>query len=244
MSIDEKAVLERLAAALVAHPTFAFGAQPPTLSLADGVLTVDGEVVDVRTKKLTLELLAAEPLVEFIVDRLRVRPASAMGDAAIRDHLVAMILGDTAFDECAVETLADGTVHRVREARASGVPKGTIRLAVSHGVVTLDGTVPSRNHRRLAAALAWWVPGTRDVQTLLGPGLPEAFDELDLVDGVRLVLEKDPFVDAGQIEVRAKDTVVTLSGTVASGVERDAAENDAWFVPEVGNVVNRIETLR
>jgi hypothetical protein len=241
---DDKAVLERMVAALGRDPRFAFHERLPTLSLADGILTVAGEVDDVRTKKLTLELLAAEPRVEFVVDRLCVTPVGSMGDAVIRDHLVAMILGDTTFDECAVEVLADGAVRRVREARAESAQRGTIRIAVSNGVVTLDGTVPSRNHRRLAAALAWWIPGTRDVQALLGPGLPEDFDELDLVDGVRLVLEKDPLVDAGQIEVRARDTTVTLFGTVRSAGQRAAAEHDAWFVPDVGDVVNRIEVLQ
>jgi len=239
--IDEEAALERMASDLSSHPAFADC--PPTLALAEGILTVEGEVPDLRTKKLLLEALAAQPPVEFVIDRLRVVAAVTMGDAAIRDRVVATLLGDTTFDECALDVLDGGAFHRVREARPVGAAKGTIRLAVTDGVVTLDGTVPSRNHARLATALAWWVPGTRDVQDFLGARQPEPFDDLDLVDGVLLVLEKDPLVDAGQIGVSAKDTVVTLSGTVKSALERNAAEHDAWFVPDVGNVVNGIEVV-
>lgn len=242
-SIDEKAALERMASGIARDSRLPFAAPPPTLALAEGILTVEGEVQDLRTKKLLLEELAAEPLVKFVIDHLRVVAAVTMGDAAIRDRVVAMLLGDTTFDECAIHVLDNGTVRRVREAGPVAAARGMIRLAVSNGVVTLDGTVPSRNHSRLAAALAWWVPGTRDVQTLLGTRLPESFDELDLVDGVRLVLEKDPLVDAGQICVRAHDTIVTLSGTVKSDLERNAAEHDAWFVPDVGDVVNEIQVL-
>lgn len=213
------------------------------LALADRVLSVEGEVADVRTKKLILERLAAAPGVGLIDDRLRVVPAERMGDAAIRDHLVPMLLGDSSFDECSLDVLEDGRIERIREARAIGEPKGNIRIAVSGGVVTLDGTVPSRNHSRLASALAWWVPGTCDVKDLLGARVPEEFDELELVEGVRIVLEKDPLVDAGQIVVSAHDTTVTLAGTVSCELERGAAERDAWFVPDVGDVVNALQLL-
>ena len=241
-SSDERSVLDALAASLSRDPQLTF-ASGPLLALADRVLTVEGEVADVRTKKLTLERLAASRAVGLIDDRLRVVPAERMGDAAIRDHLVPMILGDSSFDECAIDVLEDGRIERLREARAIGQPKGNMRIAVSGGVVTLDGTVPSRNHARLASALAWWVPGTRDVKDFLGARVPEEFDELDLVEGIRIVLEKDPLVDAGQIRVSAHDTSITLDGTVSCALERSAAERDAWFVPDVGEVVNRLQLL-
>jgi hypothetical protein len=241
-SSDERSVLDALAASLSRDPQLTF-ASGPLLALADRVLTVEGEVANVRTKKLTLERLAASRAVGLIDDRLRVVPAERMGDAAIRDHLVPMILGDSSFDECAIDVLEDGRLERLREARAIGQPKGNMRIAVSGGVVTLDGTVPSRNHARLASALAWWVPGTRDVKDFLGARVPEEFDELDLVEGIRIVLEKDPLVDAGQIRVSAHDTSITLDGTVSCALERSAAERDAWFVSDVGEVVNRLQLL-
>lgn len=242
-SSDERTVLEGLAASLSRDPRLTFAGPAPVLALAERVLTVEGDVPDVRTKKLTLEKLAAAPGVGLIEDRLRVIPAETMGDAAIRDHLVRLIVGDTSFDECAIDLLEDGRIERIREARAVGAPKGNIRIAIEGGVITLDGTVPSRNHARLVSALAWWVPGTRDVKDFLGARVPEEFDELDLVEGVRIVLEKDPIVDAGQIVVSARDTTITLSGTVSCELERGAAERDAWFVPDVGDVVNMLQLL-
>ncbi len=236
-------MLEELAASLSRDPQLTFVGGPPVLALAERVLTVEGDVADVRTKKLTLERLAAARGVGLIDDRLHVVPAEKMGDAAIRDHLVPMIVGDTTFDECSIDVLEDGRIERIREARAIGAPKGNIRITVSEGVVTLDGTVPSRNHARLASALAWWVPGTRDVRDFLGARVPEAFDELDLVEGIRIVLEKDPIVDAGQIVVSAHGTTITLAGTVSCELERDAAERDTWFVPDVGDVVNMLKLL-
>jgi osmotically-inducible protein OsmY len=62
-----------------------------------------------------------------------------------------------------------------------------------------------------------------------------------IVDAVRLVLEKDPLVDASQLGVSTHQAVVTLTGVVRSEVERQAAERDAWCVFGVDEVKNDIE---
>ena len=62
-----------------------------------------------------------------------------------------------------------------------------------------------------------------------------------MIDAVRLVLEKDPFVNADQIMVTSKQRVVTLAGLVASEAEREMAEQDAWYVFGVDKVINKLE---
>lgn len=75
-------------------------------------------------------------------------------------------------------------------------PAGSIFVAVSDGVVTLNGAVPSLTHKRLAGVLAWWVPEEVPAQ--------EDNDD-EVTDAVRLTLEKDPFVDATKIRVTSQD---------------------------------------
>jgi osmotically-inducible protein OsmY len=58
---------------------------------------------------------------------------------------------------------------------------------------------------------------------------------------VRLVLEKDPFVNASKIGVGSKDWVVTLEGLVPVESMKQMAERDAWCVLGVKEVINRIE---
>lgn len=118
---------------------------------------------------------------------------------------------------------------------------GAIGLSVDRGVVTLDGTVPSLSHKRLAGVLAWWVPGVRDVVNGLEIAPPEADDDDEISDAVRLVLEKDPLVDAPQIGVSTHRAVVTLTGTVRCAMERQAAERDAWCIFGVDDVKSEIE---
>ena len=108
-------------------------------------------------------------------------------------------------------------------------------------MVTLDGRVPGLAHKRLAGVLAWWVPGVRDVVNGLEVVPPEADDDGEITDAVRIVLEKDPLVDASRIGVSSHDAVVTLRGTVRSEVERRMAEWDAWCVFGVDVVTCEIE---
>lgn len=101
----------------------------------------------------------------------------------------------------------------------------------------------SSNPCRLAGVLAWWVPGSRDVVNGLGVEPPEEDNDDEVSDAVRLVLEKDPFVDATRIDVSTRDYVVTLEGLVPAVGEREMAEFDAWYVFGV-DVERRVDANR
>jgi osmotically-inducible protein OsmY len=88
--------------------------------------------------------------------------------------------------------------------------------------------------------LAWWVPGTRDVVPALDALPAEENEDDDITRAVLAALEKDPSVDATQVRVQTRSNVVTLSGLVWSEAERSLAENDAWYVFHVGDVVNEL----
>jgi len=65
-------------------------------------------------------------------------------------------------------------------------------VSVEDGVVTLDGRVSSLSHKSLAGALAWWVPGSRDVINGIEVAPPQEISDSEITEAVRLVLEKDP----------------------------------------------------
>jgi osmotically-inducible protein OsmY len=234
----EVETLERVYATLEAEPRTAGVARRITLAFAEGVLTLDGEVDDVSTKTRALRTAAAVPEVRWIVDRLRVAPAEVHGDGDIRDHLRDAFLGDSTFDECTLMVEYDGDEE---SARSPAEPRGAIRVQVHAGVVTLDGDVPSLSHRRLAGVLAWFHPGTRDVRNRLGVSPPEADSDDEISDAIRIAHEKDPFVDAAQIRVVTESGRVVLRGCVRTDIERRMAEQDAWYVMGVDDVVNEIE---
>lgn len=213
-----------------------------TLRWENGALAAEGEVADVRSKKLALRALAAQPGVGGILDRIRIKPAALMGDREIAGHLCNVLLKEPVFLECTIRNLTGA--HPVVVHKSETKYPGRIDLRVREGVLLLDGEVPSLSHKRLAGVLAWWVPGVRDAVNGLAVEPPEQDTDDEITDAVRLALEKDPFVNASQLHVSTANSVVTLEGVVSSEAEKDMAEFDAWYVFAVDDVKNDIEVRR
>lgn len=208
------------------------------VAAANGEVTLAGEVASVAAKKRALLAVAAIAGVAGIVDRLRVRPAQPMSDAEIRQHVLDALQQEPAFARYRLGLSEADRLDVVR--RADEPPAGEAWVAVTDGVVTLNGSLPGLAHKRLAGVLAWWVPGSRDVVNGIEVAPPEPDGDAEITDAVRLALEKDPFVDAGQVQVGTHERVVTLRGQVPSEAEREMAEFDAWYVFAVDDVVNEI----
>lgn len=206
------------------------------VSFGDGVITISGEVDGIAAKKIILELAAAPSPVSGVVDRLRVEPSERMEDGAIRDHVCNALLGEPAFDSYSIQAVVKQAMETVRLVD----PGRMMEVDVTDGVVTLNGTVESISHKRLAGVLAWWVPGSRDVVNGMELSPPMEDNDDEVVDAVRLILEKDPLVNASQIRVHSKELIVTLDGAVSALNSKRAAEADAWYTFGVNGVVNNL----
>lgn len=206
----------------------------------DGALVLDGEVPSMAAKKLSLEHVAAAlPEITCLIDRLHVRPATVMEDDEIRIHVRNGLLEEPGLKALEIREFEDNAWHLIR----SGAEKtlGRVDIEVANGVVTLDGQVPGLTSKRLAGAIAWWVPGVRDVINGMAVE-PSEDDSADMIaEAVRVVLERDPFVNASQISVDVQGRQVRLAGLVPNQTGREAAERDTWCIFGVDNVVNAIE---
>lgn len=235
--IEADFLIEQVRKALHSEPRIDLAHHPLALAWENGDFAIEGEVADVAAKKLALERAAAVPGVTAIIDRLRVAPAQVMGDDELRDHVRDALLQEPALALSALEVRDKGQTVAVRLPESAG---GKIAVSVADGVVTLDGDLPGLAEKRLAGVLAWWVPGTRDVVNGIGVTPPEPDDDAQITDAVRIALEKDPFVNADQIAVSTRQSIVTLQGVVPTPSEREMAEFDAWYVFGVDKVRNNI----
>jgi osmotically-inducible protein OsmY len=234
---DDKAVVDIVRAALHSEPRVHPTGGPIHLAFSNGELLMEGEVDHIAGKKLALEAAARVPGVDLIIDRLRVRPTTPMGDGEIRDKVRDALLEEIAVASCTIRVWDKGQPVAVREPADA---TGTIDIRVEDGVVTLDGDVPGLGAKRLAGVLAWWVPGARDVINGLGVTPPEQDSEAAITDAVMQILEKDPFVNAESIRAYTRRGMVTLDGAVPREAERKLAEDDAWYVFGVDKVINRL----
>jgi osmotically-inducible protein OsmY len=233
-------IIREVSAAIEREPGVNLHRHPVKVDCAGGAVILEGEVGSVAAKKLALEQAAGIRGVRGVVDRLRVAPAARKGDGAIRDSICGFLLRAPELTRCVLRVYVKGRLETLRT--VPGESSGTIDLSVDDGVITLDGSVISLSHKRLAGVLAWWTPGCRDVVNSLDVQPPEADTDAEVVDALRLVLEMDPLVPhADQITAACRDYVVTLEGTVTGEPERRQAEMDAWALFAVDRVINHIE---
>lgn len=234
---EKNDVIRKVHRALEYDPRINLHRFPVTVGFIDGAVILEGEVGRVSAKKLALEHAAAVDGVRGVIDRLHVVPSERKGDGAIRNSLCAAFLSQTELRDCTIRSRTKGRVETLRDAGAGD----EIEVAVSEGIVTLEGRVVSLSHKRIAGVIAWWTPGCRDVVNSLDVQPPEEDGDSEVLEALMLVLEIDPLVQAGQIRASCRNYVVTLDGFVRTEEERRRAEDDAWCVFAVDNVVSRIE---
>lgn len=238
---SEDEMLKEIYAAFERDPNIRVQRDAIRVGLADGVLRLEGEVGGIAAKRRALELVAALAP-NRIEDRLRLIPADARADGAIRDAIMDAMMGELALKNCALRVWRSGRDEIVRAAQADA--SGDLHVFVEDGIVTLEGWVLSLSHKRLAGVIAWWAPGCRDVVNELAVTPAEEDSDDEINDAVRTVLEKDRLLPADQISIATKDREVTLDGLVFRESERKKAEADTWYVERVRNVINRIEVER
>lgn len=208
-----------------------------------GVLLIEGEARDVATKKQALRIAAIASGAQGLVDRLHVQ-APPVGDSAIRSRLGKMFAADPRFEDFIVEQDLDASPLGERReivVAPPAAPRGRLTIEVRGGVVTLDGTAPSLVRKRLAGAMAWRTAGVRDVVNGLAVEPPEDDGPDQLEEAVREALDGHPLFDDAQIKVGVFGDAVRLTGLVHSEEARAAAEEEAWRVLGVDDVVDEIE---
>lgn len=233
-----EAVLNEIQAALERDPWVDQHEFPVKVWAAEHHIVLDGQVEHIAAKRAAGN--AARRVVGGrwpVLDLLRV-VAEAREDEALRDEVVRTLSQEPVFRNYTMTAEAGGQRDLIHNADNE---EGRLEVKVDNGSVTLAGHAWSLTHRRLAEVLTWWTSGCQRVENQIEIIPPEDDNDNELSDAVRIVLEKDPLVHAGQIKVGAAAGVVELDGSVASDEERQLAVLDAWYVPGVSNVDDRID---
>lgn len=231
-------ILREIRAAFEHDPRINVRRHPIHLQYHNGALTLEGEVATLAAKRLALERAKSLNGMHNIVDRLRVMPGEVRGDGAIRATLCEFLLHEPTLTNYAVSMHHKGNSEFLRSAPQDSVY--AIDVTVAQGVVMLNGRVGSLSHKRVAGVLAWWTPGRRDVVNALEVFPMEYDNDHEIADALRLVLEMDPMIHADQVRASVCNNVVTLQGLLATEAEKKMAEQDAWYIFGVTDVVNQI----
>jgi osmotically-inducible protein OsmY len=231
--MTENHVLENVRAALARHP----GLQRHRhlqVAIEDDVVYLSGTVDSICAKRLIPRIAAEASGGLGIKDELRVQPLEERRDKELVTEFKRRLTDDAMF--------ADYRVVAARE-HAGEADGRVIAVNAKDGTVQLAGRVESLRHRRLAEVLAWWSAGCTDVDNRLYVSPPEQDSDAAVTDAVRLVLERDPRVDAAHLAIRTIDRVVMLIGILPDEEQKHVTECNAWYVAGVHDVDSRIRVF-
>jgi osmotically-inducible protein OsmY/uncharacterized protein YrrD len=109
-----------------------------------------------------------------------------------------------------------------------------VQVQVDRGLVSLHGTTPTVADKAKAEQIARSVPGVIAVRNALQANTT-------IAARVSAALAEDPRTALAPIDVSSSGATVSLSGQVASGEVREAAEQIARSVPGVAVVINALD---
>ncbi len=184
------------------------------VAVKDGIVTLSGTVGSLREKARAEEVTKRVEGVRAVADEITV--AVPAGHERTDEEIAATVLDSLAWN--------------------SAVDEKRIRVAVSRGWVTLDGTCDWKHQGEAAEKDVRMLSGVHGVTNRITV-VPRAAPA-DVKRRIEEAFRRYAALDAGRVQVEVTDSTVKLRGAVHSWAERNQAQEAAWAAPGIVHVEN------
>jgi osmotically-inducible protein OsmY len=221
----------------------------------------DGEIAAEIRARLRADVRVDDKLIDVAVDDGFVTLTGAVGSAAERKRASAgaWISGVRGVDASGLEVkwwardrmrrqprspiLSDEEIEVAYNKALRNEPQFTmaeITAESDEGVVTIAGVVETLQAKRRAEALAEEIAGVRRVRNFVRVRPPEQTPDENVREQVRESLQRDPYLQDYELEVRVRNGKVYLRGTVDTHFEKSRAGEMAAGVFGVVDIANNL----
>ncbi|MGH7295963.1 MAG: BON domain-containing protein, partial [Polyangiaceae bacterium] len=198
-------------------------------------------IPDARLAVAITDAIAADPVLRSEAVRVSVASGQVMLGGTVRtlaqkwraERLAGGFKGAVAVTDGVVVTAApraDADIARDVDEAIANYPatrSAGVKVTVAGATVTLGGTTDSSAQRDLVAELASRVQGVRDVRLALTVRRASPRSDSEIAGDATDTIHDDARLDGALVAVAVHAGVATLTGTVGSLAERDAAVEDA-----------------
>lgn len=226
---SDEALRDAVKDALMYDPrVFSFNVTPKA---HNGTVTLRGIVDNLKAKHAAAEDARDTVGVRSVKNRLQVRPAEGVSDETVEQNVREALLRDPYVSRYEITVSAhDGTLDLYGTVD-SYFEKGEAEDVASR----VNGVVAVRNHLNVSSARDWlaYNPYVYD-WNMYGwhrYGFTPRYttkSDTEIKDDIESELWWSPFVDSDEVHVDVDDGVATLTGTVDTWAERQAATDNAY----------------
>jgi osmotically-inducible protein OsmY len=175
------------------------------VTTSEGIVKLAGSVNNLLASEKAEEIATTIRGVEGVLNQLNIK-TEEVSNETLKKNIEAMFYYDPIIEQYEID------------------------VSVDSGHVVLTGMVDSWGEKQLAESISKFANGVKSVNNQIHIHYKDKRNDFEIKADIAGLMQYNVHVDYNFIDIKVKNGIVTLSGTVGSLFEKSKAENLAWVV--------------